>query len=1084
MRKFLSLFTVLVLCNVLAFAQTRVVTGKVTDDQGQPIPFASIRVKGNKSGTSADAEGNFTLRAASTETLIVSGTGVTEKSIVVGTEDPLRITVSRTQSALTEVVVTSLGVQRQAKQLGYSTAKVTAKEINQAKPISAVNGLTGKVSGLQINTVNNGVFADTRVTLRGNRSLTGNNQPLYVVDGAIYYNDINTINPDDITDIVVLKGSSAAAVYGSDASNGVILVTTRKGNRVKPTINISSTIQREAVSYLPATQTRFGADGGERFINDYNDLSNMVPYENQAYGPEFQPGKFTPIGRPVADGTHQTVEYAPVKNQKRDFYDKAITTQNNFSYASGDATSRLLISAQDITTRGVVPGDKGKRDAFRVAGSKQYGKFTTDFSVGYTYKRTDLTSDPGGVYDNLLNTPANIPLKNYKDWKNNKFADLNGYYNDYYDNPYWAAANNRSITNDHNLTGNIHAQLKPVSWLTLSYRVGATLLSRTNEQKNSDKNYSSFASSYDTVLYSTPDGSGVDSVPESSKYNASLGNQQANYTTAQYTNLLITSDFLASFSHDFGKDFNLNLNVGTSYMNNRISGQIINAGPLFFPVYNVNSLTGIPNIGNENLEAHKLGYFGDATIGFRNFAFLHGSYRTDVDSRLSKENRYIPYYDIDASLVISDLFPNINNGKIVNFVKIRAAHSVTGNVSALGRGSSYIADGAYATVNTLQSASPNAGIGLGFPYNGIGGYYLNHTIANPNIKPETVTENEIGLEFGLLQNRLSLTLAGFRSKLTDGIVYAQIPTSSGYSSALINAANTQNTGFESELSADIVKTKNVTWRVGVNYTHIISKVVRINGDQTSIGISPAVDQFRYAGQQGSGTNANSYAILGQPFPVLQSYDWVRDEQGRVIVDAVTGYPSKGSSLKNLGQVNPKDVLGITTGLTVKNFSINVTADYRSGYVIYNSIGNTIDFSGNGATTAAAGRQRFVFPNSVIRVDGKSVPNANVTVQDGNSSFWPSQYNAVGANYVVSAAAWKLREVSLSYQFPKAWISPAPFISDASLTISGRNLIMIRPSTNKWTDPEFNEGTGNDVGRNSLSQTPPTRIISATLSFTF
>jgi len=1083
MRKFLSLFAVLVLLSVLAFAQTRTITGRVTDQQGQPVPFASIKIKGTKVGTAADGDGAFSIKAKVGDVLIVTGAGLTTKEATIGESGPVVVQVSRKESNLTEVVVTALGIQRQAKELGYSTAKVSGKDLTAAKPISAVNGLTGKVSGLQINTVNNGLFAPTRVTLRGNRSLTGNNQPLIVVDGAIFYNDINTLNADDIVDITVLKGSSASAVYGSDASNGVILVTTKKGSRGKAQITFASTVQAEKVAYMPAFQTRFGANGGEQFVNDFNDLSSNVPYENQAYGPEFRAGAMAPIGRPVFDGTYLSVPYYPVKNQKKDFFNTGITTQNSFSYSAGDESSRFFLSAQDINSKSTMPGDKGRRDAFRVGGSKTTGVFLADYSLSYVYKYKDQVTNGATVYDNLLNTPVNIPITALKDWKNNKFANVDGYYNDYYTNPYWNIANQRTQTTDQNVTGNVHLNLRPLSWLNFSYRLSLSYKNGRNEQKNNDLNYSTFAAkNSNLVLYPNATGTGVDSVPESPKYNASQGNTQASYSTWTNNNSLITSDFVATITKDITRDWNLRITLGTTYLDNKINQTYINANSLFFPVFNVNNLTGTPGLGgsanntnnsNYTEEARKLGYFGEANIGYKNFAYLHGSYRTDIDSRLSKDNRYIPYYDVDASVVISDMIPSIANGKIVNFVKLRAAHSLTGNVSAIAQGSQYIADGAYATVPTLSSANGAAATatGLGYPYNGIGGFLLNNTIANPNIKPEKVTENELGLELGLLQNKISLVVAAYKSELKDGIVFASIPNSSGFTKALVNAANTSNKGIETELVYNVLKTKNTMWKFGVNYTYNESKVIRINGNQQSLGgISP--------------NNANAFAVLGQPFPVIESYDWVRDAQGKVIVDGVTGLPKQSSALSILGQANPKHILGFTTTVTWKNFTFSATADYRGGYKIFNAMGANLDFTGNGLTSAETGRQHFVFPNSVIVVGGKSVPNTNVVVDDANFNFWPGTYRAVGANYVVSAAAWKLREVAISYDFPRSWTAPTKVIQHATFTISGRNLLMIRPSTNKWTDPEFSEDASNAVGRTGEGQAPPTRIVSATLSLQF
>ena len=1068
MRKFLTLFAVLVLCSVLALAQTKTVTGRVTDQQGQAVPFASVRISGSKQGVSADGEGAFTIKVKVGDELLVSGTGITQKKVTVGSDNSIVIQVTRQTSNLTEVVVTSLGIQKQAKELGYSTAKVTGKDIVQAKPISVANGLTGKVAGLQINTVNNGVFAPTRITLRGNRSLTGNNQPLLVVDGAIYYNDISTLNPEDIQDVNLLKGSSASAIYGSDASNGVIIVTTKHGTRARPVVTFSVTAQNEQVSYLPEYQTRFGNNGGERYVYDYNDLSTYVPYENQSYGAQFN-GAMVPSGRRLADGSLNMIPYSPVKNQKRDFFDKPWTMQYNFSYSAGDENSRFFMSAQDVSTKGVMPGDEGRRDAFRVGGSKTYGIFSANYSLSYTYKKTNLTN-MGEVYQLVMNTPAEIPLSSLKDYTNNKYATLDGYYNDYFENPYWVAAHQRNNVTDNNLSGNMQLNLKPLKWLNLSYRLALNNLSRNYNYQQGEADYSNYTKTADTVWYSNSNGTGIVPFVEGPKWiSLNSGYTLPEYNNGTYNNFLITSDFLASYDNDLSKDWHLKATIGTTYLDNQITSTYTNAGSIFFPVYNVNSLTGIAGLGNLNYfeEANKLGYFGEATVGFKNLAFLHGSYRTDIDSRLSEDNRYIPYWDIDASLIVSDLIPALGNSKVMDFVKVSGAYSVTGNASALAGGSPYIADGAYATVPTLGSAP-------GFPFNGLGGYLLNTTIANPNIKPETVTETELRLELGFMQGRMNFSATAYQQKLKDGIVYAQVPRSSGSYSALVNAANTDNKGLELEFKGTIVKSRDFNWNVGINYTHISSEVISINGGQTQLAINPS-------------NNANSFAVVGQPYPVIMSRDWVRDPlNGKVIVDPTTGDPAIDPNLKVLGNAAPTDIVGITTSLTWKDFTLVATADYRGGYKIFNSVGQYMDFTGITTTTAASGRQRFVFPNSEYSTDGGKTytANTNIIVDDANFNFFPGQYQRVGANYVVSAAAWKLREVAISYNIPRKVTAPTKVVQSAVITLSGRNLVMLRPKTNVWTDPEFNDGVGNDFGRTSTSQAPPTRIYSATLTLTF
>ena len=1060
MRKFFLLSPILIVGALCLYAQQHIVNGYVTGQDGNPIPSATVRSNKGNVSTLTDENGHFKISAPADGVISITSVGYDPIEVDVKGQSTINVTLTLTSKALNEIVVTALGIVRQEKALGYSSTQLKGKDLVQAKPINVANGLTGKVSGLQISTVNNGLFAPTRITIRGNRSLTGNNQALIIVDGAIYYNDISNLNPDDIESINVLKGASAAAIYGSDASNGVLVITTKKGNSGRPVINFSSTVQLETVSYMPALQNRFGSNGGESFPQNFNDLSFYIPYENQQYGPQFN-GKLVPVGRPIGDGSLLIVPYSAITNEKRKFFDNAITTQNNISYSAGDDKSRFFLSAQDVHSNGVMPKDFGNRDVFRAGGSRTFGVFSANYSLSYTNKYTN-TTNTGNVYNNVLNVPQHVPLTSLKDWQNNKFADPSGYFNDFADNPYFIIDNQRNKTTVNDLAANVQLNLQPLSWLHLSYRASVNNSNSRYDYTQGIAHYNTHAQTSDTVIYSNPTGTGLDTVKESPKFNAQgPSTTQASYNTSTYSNFLFTSDFLVTATNDINKNFNLSVTLGTSYINNQINYLGVNAGPLFLPVYNINSLTGIAGLGQYNNQAKKLGYFGDVTIGYKNFAFLHGSYRTDIDSRLSRANRYIPYYDIDGSVVLSDMIPSISNERVLNFLKIRAAHSLTGNASALGGGSSNIADGAYATDPTLRTAP-------GFPFNGLGGFLLNTNIANPNIKPELITENELGVELVFFHNRISLVADVYQQELKDGIVYTNTASSHGFTSSLINAASTQTKGFEMELKATLIKSKAVSWNVGINYSHIQSKVVSINGDLQSINIG-----------------GNSYAVVGQPYPVIETNDWIRDPQGHIIVDQITGNPTVDPNLRIQGNANPTDLLGLTTSVNWNHFTLTATADYRGGNKVFNSLGQTMDFTGISSTSAITGRQRFVFPNSVIdEGGGKFVKNTNITTDDAGYNFWAGSYLNVGSNYITSGWYLKLREVVLRYDFPKKWYTKAKIFQEISFALSGRNLIMMRPKTNIWTDPEFNDDTSNAVGRNSVNQTPPTRIFSATLSFRF
>ena len=360
---FISGFTIM--------AQTNVITGTVTSSVQKEgaILGVTVTVKGTTVGVLTDANGKYSLTLPpNATTLVFSYLGMKKQEIEIGGRNVIDVIMTADITSLNEVVVTALGIVRQEKALGYSTTQVKAKDLVQSKQINVVNGLTAKVSGLQITTVNNGLFAPTRITLRGNRSLTGNNEALIIVDGAIYYNDISNLNPDDIESINILKGASASANYGSDASNGVLVITTKKGVSGKPVINYSSSVQLETVAYMPALQNEFGSNGGESFPQNFDDLRYYIPDENQQFGPRYN-GKLVPLGRPIGDGSLLMVPYSAIKNEKRKFWDNAITTQNNISYSAGDEKGSFFLSAQDVHSNGVMPKDFGTRDVFRAGGS-------------------------------------------------------------------------------------------------------------------------------------------------------------------------------------------------------------------------------------------------------------------------------------------------------------------------------------------------------------------------------------------------------------------------------------------------------------------------------------------------------------------------------------------------------------------------------------------------------------------------------------------------------------------------------------------------------------------------------------------
>jgi hypothetical protein len=375
------------------------------------------------------------------------------------------------------------------------------------------------------------------------------------------------------------------------------------------------------------------------------------------------------------------------------------------------------------------------------------------------------------------------------------------------------------------------------------------------------------------------------------------------------------------------------------------------------------------------------------------------------------------------------------------------------------------------SLDNWYATLPSFGVGGGFPYGSTTGYNLSTTLSNPLLKPEITLEIEGGFEASFIKNRFHIIFNAYQSSTKDQTIPATVSFSTGYASAYINAGELRTRGIEVDLNVTpLVNFGDFAWNMTLSYAYNTSKVLSIFGDLTELPIGDA-----------------SYAIKGEQFPAIKVTDVMRDTLGRIIVNPVTGYPIKDPALRMLGHGNPNHILGITSTMTYKGFTLNAVADYRSGNLIVNAIGGALDFTGTSWHSAQNGRQNFVIPNSVIETSpGVYEPNTNVVTQNASRLFWVySDYATVQSPFVTSAAFWKLREVSLTYNVPVQKILGGK-IKDAQIGLVGRNLIMLRPVTNTWTDPEFNRqsGSSNAMGYTTEYQTPPTRIYGFSVKLTF
>lgn len=1036
-------------------AQTKEISGKVTSaDDGGAIPGVSVSVKGTTLGTITDMDGMFRLKVPQdAKTLVFTFVGMTTQEVAIGSQTNFNIKLASENISVDEVVVTAFGIKRKPKEMGVATAKVESEQLTAAGVSNVMNGLSGKVSGLQINTINNGVKPDTKITLRGNRHFLASNQALVVLDGVpVSATYLNSINPNDIANVSVLKGASAAALYGNDASNGVLIITTKRGEKGKMTIKVSNITTFEQVSYLPNLQTRFGSGSSETTSNSDPNYTMWIgpdrntdpytSYENQNFGPEYD-GRMVILGGKLVDGTYQMVPYTGYDN-KREFFETGVSMQNDISVSGGDENSHFYLSAQDVNTTGTILDDTNRRSSARMAAGRKYGKFSADYTLSFSQTKTstsggDMNQDRP-VYWNVLNTPAHVPITAYKDIVNNPFAALDGYFNAYYPNPYWQIKHARNNEKRNDILGSVTLALKPVEWMEISNRSGVTFNTINNHNYKDEAIYSS---------YSASDPWSQGHMGVTSPYAGSSSDQMRQ-------TMILTNDLLATFDKSFG-DFSLKGILGSSLYSQQYETIFDAASSLVIPgLYNISNRVGEPTVVQSTLERSSIGVFADATVGYKGYAFLHFSGRNDWDSRLTKENRSFFYPAVDGSVILSDMLPNIVNNPVLSYLKVRGGWSQTGQIAL---------DNWYGTLPSYPASA-------GFPYGSNAGFALSTTLSNPLLKPEQTKEFEAGLEMSFLKNKIHLEANAYRSLTIDQTIPATISAATGFYSALINAGELEGRGFEVDLKFDpILSFGGFKWNAGINYAYFKSKV---------LSIMEGLDEIPIA--------ESSYIVVGEEFPAIKVTDVKRDPEGRIIVDKNTGLPSKESAIQHVGHGNPNHILGITTDLNYKGFKLSAVAEYRGGHVINNRVGNALDFTGISEHSALNGRQSFVIPNSVIETSpGVYTPNTDVLVREASRQFWVnSDYHTTDRGLVTSAAFWKLREVALTYDVPVQTLFGGNFLKSAQIGFVGRNLLMLRPKANVWTDPEFNNSavTSNAVGFTTENQTPPTRTYGFSVKLTF
>lgn len=1031
-----------ILCSLLAVtfglsAQQKSVSGTVTDEQGIPLPGATILVKGTSSGAVTDFDGNYTIEAALGQTIVISFVGYKTEEFTVNNNSSFDVSL-QPSNALDEVVVTALGITREKKALAYSVTQVDGSKFVESRTANLGNALTGKVAGVNITPPASGAGGSTRITIRGGSSLGGNDQPLVILNGVPLEtgnfgqaglwggNDggdgLSSINPDDIESLSVLKGNTAAALYGARAANGVILVTTKSGSsRQGIGVSFNSNTTIDQVIDNTDFQRIYGQGiDGEKFTNADDALARST----SIWGAKFD-------GTPVIQFDGITRPYSDLGQSMADFYQPSITTNNTVAFTGGNESGNFRFSLADMSNKDIMPNASFTRRTASLNVNSKLDKLTIKANAQYTIQdannRPRLSDSPGNANFALIAHPANIPFEVIQGDPNKLGAledgtELRYQGNVFTTNPYWAAHQffRKDVSN--RLVGNFSVQYDFSDWLYVLGRVGTDFTIRDNASSEA----------YGTAY--KPFGDYNESFQKlfQNNYELFLGGQK-----------------------EFG-DFNLDYLIGTSQWireseNKGLGGNIL-VVPFFASVTNVQAATG--QFGFSQLGQNS--YFGSFNVGYQNWAFLNLTARQDTFSTLSPENNKAFYPSAGGSIVLSDA---IELPEFISFAKFRASWAQVG-----GGGPN-----AYAlNLNYGLLSAPHGSANLGQISNG--------SIPNPNLQPYTSTEFEIGGDFRFFNNRLGVDTAIYNRTTTNDILNAGISATSGFGSTQVNIGELSNKGFEILIDATIVDTDTFKWNTSFNYSRNISEAVNLGTNSKGEPIEFLnLDESRLRGGE------RIRHELGEQLGVIYGYTHMRDANGTPFYDA-NGYPVRSAAPEFLGYGRHPVSGGFSNTFSYKNLSLSMLIDFRSGGSIFSGT-NAWAYSNGRHMETLNGRDNSLSISGLLFADNKQT-NTPITMtipKENVDNYW-SRYGSITENIVYDASFAKLREISLSYSVPKRIFGDVP-VESVNLSLVGRNLGLLFSNVPN-IDPESTYTVNGGSQGLEYFAMPQTRNIGINLSASF
>lgn len=1026
---------------LIASAQNTI-TGRVLDDKtGQPVANASVIIKGNKAGVRTDANGNFTITAKPGDVITISSINYVAQSVKLKDNSTVYVKLVLSDATLSEVVVTTaMDIKRKPRELGYSVATVTGKEVAETQRQNFVNGLQGRVAGLTVTPTTGAAGASSSIVLRGFNSLSGNNQPLFIVDGVIidnqtinengnggaglglasdrpnrnndYTNRAADLNPNDIESITILKGPEATALYGSQASGGAIVITTKKGNKNKKiNVNYDNSFRFQKVTRLPDIN------------NDFSQGTNGV-----GFTPPQTSSQFSYFGPAYPSNL---TKYDNIHN----FYKTGFAQTHNVAADYGTNNFTVRLSGTYYDEKGVVP-----ENTFRKMNVRLSNSFTLFKKIDFTGSATYTTSEndkpirgAGGYLLNLYAFPVINDIRNYQDVNGNKNIMFSNQYNsDGIDNPLWSAHNNRSHDKTTRTIVSLGVTARPFKWLTLAGRFGFD-------------NYNTVGWTFyhpESVLTTLALKGGQDNYWR--KYNG------YNHTITATASKKIRNFTLQLMAGTMWQDYETKMYAiyGTNLIDSiGANGSMYKGGAVitkFDPTDTTNTLIGTRlrlqrnNYGQYNLNIiREIAYFGEFSINYKNYAFLNYTHRFESASTLPANNRNYNYPGVSLSLILSDIIPDLKKTTPINYWKLRASTATTARLNDPYTNQSYF------TNNFSSNNIP----GGGFSY-----YFTNN---NPNLVPEKQTTYEIGTELKMLNNRVSIDATYYNTLCTNQISQNfRASYATGFVLNTQNAASNRNQGIEIGLDLNPLKRKNLNWDVRFNFNHTWSKVLTLPSS-----IDPRFDY--YIADTWLYGNARGGLIRGNPTTIITGYGYARNNAGDILINPSTGLPVVDATFLKRGDRNPKFTLGTLNTLRYKNFTLSFLFDLKVGGDIFNATEMYLTLIGKSSRTADRLTARVVkgVLNDGLQNTSNPTRNTIMVIPQYVNSYYTTMPEE---EFIQKNVNWlRLRDVTLSYNLKAGLLKNLKAFKSLNVFVTGNDLLLI--TNYLGADPAVNGNTAGTSG---------------------